>query len=96
MKSHSPEICPVCGSDVPPNSPACPECGADDRAGWREEEAYLDGLDLPTASEDEEAECSYEDFMEREFGVVPWKKRLVAAFAIVLMLVMAVYFFRFF
>lgn len=96
MISHSPEICPVCGGDVPPNSPACPECGADERAGWNEDSAYLDGLDLPATPDEEAAESSYEGFMEREFGVVPWRKRLAAVFGIIMLVIMAAYLLRFF
>jgi hypothetical protein len=96
MKSRSPEICPVCGEDVPPNSPACPGCGADERAGWNEDSTYLDGLDLPDGESDETAENSYEAFMEREFGVLPWKKRLATVFGILLVVVMAVYLLGFF
>ncbi len=29
-----PEVCPVCGEDVPRNARACPACGADERSGW--------------------------------------------------------------
>ena len=43
----APEVCPVCGEDVPRGMAACPECGADDRSGWREGAAAADGLDLP-------------------------------------------------
>ena len=42
----TPEECPVCGEDVPRGALACPECGADERSGWRED-AVADGLDLP-------------------------------------------------
>jgi hypothetical protein len=42
-----PENCPVCGEAVPRGAGACPECGADERAGWDEEAARHDGLDLP-------------------------------------------------
>ena len=38
----APEICPVCGADVPHIARACPECGADERSGWSEN-AALDG-----------------------------------------------------
>ncbi|MFM7182477.1 MAG: zinc ribbon domain-containing protein [Verrucomicrobiales bacterium] len=96
MNRNSPEICPVCGEDVPPNSWACPECGADERAGWNEDDAYVDALDLPEAESEEEARGSYQAFMEREFGVIPWKKRLGMVFGIVLVVVMAVYLIRFF
>jgi zinc-ribbon domain len=53
-KSSAPSECPVCGAGVPPNARACPECGADDRAGWNDETTRYDGLDLPDeAFEDE-------------------------------------------
>lgn len=57
-----PELCPVCGQPVPANAPACPACGADERAGWDESQTTYDGLDLP------EEEFDYEDFVAREFG----------------------------
>ncbi len=57
-----PAVCPVCGEDVPPNARACPQCGADHRSGWNEEETGADGLDLP------DEDFDYDAFMEREFG----------------------------
>jgi hypothetical protein len=57
----NPEICPVCGAEVPPNAQACPECGADEHTGWSEE-ADADRIGLPDESFD------YEDFVKREFG----------------------------
>jgi hypothetical protein len=57
----TPEICPVCGEDVPAGALACPECGADERSGWRED-AVADGLDLP------DEEFDYGEFVQREFG----------------------------
>lgn len=41
-----PEECAQCGAEIPPRALACPECGADERTGWRETSIY-DGLDLP-------------------------------------------------
>ena len=57
----SPEICPNCGAEVPPNARACPDCGADDKTGWSEE-AGAEGLDLPDEN------FNYEEFVKREFG----------------------------
>jgi hypothetical protein len=57
----APEICPHCGSEVPPKAKACPECGSDERTGWSEE-ARTDELGLPNQ------EFDYEEFVEREFG----------------------------
>lgn len=42
----TPPECAVCGAALPPRAKACPECGADERTGWREASIY-DGLDLP-------------------------------------------------
>jgi hypothetical protein len=57
----TPEVCPICGTDVPPKAKACPECGADEETGWSEE-ARTDSLDLPDENFD------YGDFVKREFG----------------------------
>jgi len=56
----TPEICPVCGEDVPPRALACPECGADHNSGWKED---ADGsLGLP------DDEFDYDEFVKEEFG----------------------------
>ena len=60
-KLPPPEVCPVCGEDVPRNALACPECGADHNSGWREEAESYDGVDLPE-------DFDYEEFTRREFG----------------------------
>jgi len=57
-----PDICPVCGAEVPPSVHACPECGADDTTGWNEERAVYDGLDLP------DDEFDYDEYLKKEFG----------------------------
>jgi uncharacterized membrane protein YvbJ len=57
----APEVCPVCGEDVPRDALACAQCGADHNSGWREEAASHDGLDLPDENFD------YDDFVRREF-----------------------------
>jgi hypothetical protein len=41
----APTECANCGATIPPAALACPECGADERTGWRETSFY-DGLDL--------------------------------------------------
>jgi predicted nucleic acid-binding Zn ribbon protein len=46
-----PDSCANCGADIPRNARACPECGADERTGWRETSLY-DGLDLPDSDAD--------------------------------------------
>ncbi|MEA3213181.1 MAG: hypothetical protein QOE70_6238 [Chthoniobacter sp.] len=54
-------LCPVCGEEVSPNAKVCPECGACDKSGWRQDSIY-DGLDLP------DEEFDYENFVAEEFG----------------------------
>lgn len=60
-RRKAPEICPVCGEDVPRGALACPECGADHKSGWRDDAASYDGVDLPD-------EFDYEEFTRKEFG----------------------------
>lgn len=46
-----PDECAQCGAAIPRSARACPECGADERTGWRETSIY-DGLDLPVEEAD--------------------------------------------
>ena len=48
----APEECAQCGAEIPRRAKACPECGADERTGWRETSTY-DGLDLPDSAWDD-------------------------------------------
>ena len=57
----SPEICPNCGAEVPPNDKVCPECGSDETTGWSET-AYASGLGLT------DEEFDYDKFVKEEFG----------------------------
>ena len=59
---RTPEICPVCGEDVPRRALACPQCGADHNSGWREDADTYDGVDLP------DNDFNYDDFVKQEFG----------------------------
>jgi hypothetical protein len=52
-REAAPAECANCGATIPPRSRACPECGADERTGWRESSVY-DGLDLPHTAYDDE------------------------------------------
>jgi len=52
-QSKPPSHCPVCGAEVPAKARACPECGADERAGWDEEATRYDDLNLPDAAFEE-------------------------------------------
>jgi hypothetical protein len=57
----NPDFCPVCGSEVPPEAPCCPECGADDQTGWSET-ATAQRLGLP------DDEFDHDEFVREEFG----------------------------
>jgi hypothetical protein len=61
-KLKSPDVCPVCGEDVPRGSLACPACGADHNSGWRIDADTHDALDLP------DEDFDYNEFARREFG----------------------------
>lgn len=58
----TPEVCPVCGEDVPSNALACTRCGADHDSGWRECADTYDGVDL------QEHDFNYDEFAKEEFG----------------------------
>lgn len=60
-----PENCPVCGEDVPRNARACPECGADELSGWRED------ADSEDALAGTEEDFDYDEFVRHEFGYSP-------------------------
>jgi hypothetical protein len=51
VNEPAPEQCANCGGEIPPGAGSCPECGADERTGWREQSIY-DGLDLPDPEPD--------------------------------------------
>jgi hypothetical protein len=61
-RPETPDVCPVCGEDVPSRALACPECGADHNSGWREDANAYDALDLP------EEDFNYDKFVREEFG----------------------------
>ena len=61
-KLPTPDVCPVCGEDVPPRALACPECGADHRSGWREDADAYHGIGLP------DGDFDYDEFVWQEFG----------------------------
>jgi len=56
-----PGDCPVCGSFVARGSYACPNCSADDKSGWKDDDTH-NGLDLP------DQDFNYDEFLENEFG----------------------------
>ena len=84
----TPELCPVCGEEVPPGALACPECGADHNSGWRENADAYDGVNLP------DDDFNYDDFVKQEFGsrlkpeglkMVWWIAGIVLIAALILM-----------
>jgi uncharacterized membrane protein YvbJ len=80
-----PEYCPNCGTEVPPNARACPECGSCEETGWSEDNQF-GGADIPDDTFD------YEDFVGREFGSRKHQVRGLSPFwrgvALILVLVM--------
>jgi len=87
--ANTPDICPVCGTEVPERARACPECGADEKTGWSERARY-DELGIPDDSFD------YEDFVDREFGGKKPKRRLGWLWFIVALLVLLAFALPFF
>jgi hypothetical protein len=65
----APPECANCGAAIPPGARACPECGADERTGWREASIY-DGIDLP--EEAFEAREKQTVRTRRNVNGVPW------------------------
>ena len=61
-KPEPPDVCPVCGEDVPSSALACPECGADHNSGWRGDADAYDAVDLP------DEDFNYDKFVREEFG----------------------------
>jgi len=79
--ANPPDICPVCGAEVPDRARACPECGADEKTGWSERARY-DELGIPDDSFD------YQDFVEREFGGKKPKRKFGWLWLIVVLLLL--------
>ena len=63
-----PAECANCGAAIPQNARACPECGADERTGWRETSVY-DNLGLPETAWSDEPETKSRSKMPRVNGV---------------------------
>lgn len=62
----TPEVCPVCGEDVPPKAKACPNCGACHESGWDDPDAGAGGI--PEYGHGDEEEFDYERWRAREEG----------------------------
>ena len=70
----APEVCPVCGEDVPRNALACKHCGADHNSGWREDAHVYDGTDVPDDA------FNYDESIRQEFGSAHAPRRPGTAF----------------
>jgi hypothetical protein len=78
--STPPDECANCGTALPRSARACPECGADERTGWREtDDTRYDGLDLPdSAFADESDATSSAPRPSRRVNGIAWYWYLVA------------------
>lgn len=48
MKSEAGSSCPHCGAFVPQHRLSCPECGSDERTGWKSsEDIEYESVDIP-------------------------------------------------
>jgi uncharacterized membrane protein YvbJ len=89
-KLEAPDVCPVCGEEVPRGALACTECGADHNSGWREDADAYDAVDLP------DEDFNYDRFVREEFGSAPQPagvKTFLWIAAIVLIVVFVVVYF---
>jgi hypothetical protein len=80
-----PAECANCGAAIPRNAKACPECGADERTGWRETSLY-DDLDLPESAWSDDSETTHQPDTPRVNGI-PWYWWCVGAVLLVLLVV---------
>ena len=82
-KQPPPPECANCGASIPRNAKACPECGADERTGWREMSVY-DDLDLPEPASSGEENAEKKPQTPRVNGV-PWYWWCVGAVLLLLL-----------
>lgn len=93
MREHPPDECANCGAAIPRKANACPACGADERTGWRENDATRhDGLDLPDSAYADESDSASPPRRTPRAGL-RWYW-LVVAFALVAALVLGLVSFR--
>jgi hypothetical protein len=78
-----PPECANCGAAIPRNAKACPECGADERTGWRETSVY-DELDLPESAWNDDENAEPKPQITRVNGV-PWYWWTVGAVLLLLL-----------
>ncbi len=81
-RPRPPQVCPVCGEDVPPRAQACPECGADHRSGWKPGATDTDGLP--------DDDFDYDEFVKAELGGGAGKSRLHPVWWITAVVLLAV------
>jgi hypothetical protein len=84
---RTPEVCPVCDEDVPPNAKSCPQCGACHESGWKDddlspEEIDWDIVDLPDEVLDEDEVRAKRSRQTKR--AIPSKWRLVALTLVVM------------
>jgi predicted nucleic acid-binding Zn ribbon protein len=73
-----PEECANCGATIPRAARACPECGADERTGWRENDhTRYDGIDLPDSAW--ATDSAEQPKHQTRVNGLPWYWWLVAA-----------------
>ena len=77
-----PDECAHCGTAIPRDARACPECGADERTGWREQSIY-DGLNLPGEDGHRERPAAYDPARRRVNGL-KWYWSVVAALLLII------------
>ena len=80
-----PEECANCGASIPRNAKACPECGADERSGWRERSVY-DDLDLPEEAWQDETQPKKRPPPSMRVNGVPWYWWMVGAVLLVVLI----------
>lgn len=84
----TPSECANCGASIPRGAKACPECGADEKTGWREASVY-DGLDLPDDAFDDGADRGSGSSPKRINGIAWywWAVGMLLIVAVVLVFV---------
>ena len=76
-RSAPPSECANCGTEIPPRAHACPECGADERTGWREPSVY-DGLNLPDDETDDDTRSAPRSSRPRDRLAWYWVLTIIA------------------
>ena len=95
MRWHPPSDCAICGADIPPGARSCPECGADERTGWREQDP-ADGLDLPDDEDTAEAHARFLRELDEHQGTRAPRRLLIwgISAAIIIALLAAMFHWR--